>query len=61
MSIDIIYNRFTTVNIYSEYSCRAADRISANLKTLISEYEYCQNADRSSVFDFHVHKTASLV
>ena len=23
--------------------------------------EYCQNADRSSVFDFHVHKTASLV
>lgn len=31
-----------------------ADRISTNMKNLISEYEYCKNVDRSSILDFHV-------
>ena len=31
-----------------------ADSISANLKTLISEYECSKNVDRSSILDFHV-------
>ena len=31
-----------------------ADSISANLKTLISEYECSKNVDRSSILDFHI-------